>query len=142
MPNETTADRIGFTGTRKGLAMDQQAALAAILARYHGSFHHGDCIGADKQAHEIVRSCGYSVTIHAPVKSNLRAWCKGDVEMPPRGYLDRNRDIVDTTQRLIAALAGMAEEHRSGTWSTVRYAMNVGKPVSIVFPDGSVRTIG
>jgi hypothetical protein len=139
---EIAADMIGFTGTREGLAMDQRAALAAALASYHGSFHYGDCIGADKQAHEIAKSCGYSITIHAPIKSNLRAWCKGDVEMPPRDYIARNRAIVDATQRLIVAPAGMAEELRSGTWSTVRYAKKVGKPVSIVFPDGSVQNVG
>ena len=28
---------------------------------------------------------------------------------------------------------------RSGTWSTIRYAKKVDKPVKIVYPDGTIK---
>jgi len=48
--------------------------------------------------------------------------------------------IVRETELLIAAPAEFSEQHRSGTWSTVRYARRLGRPVQIIGPDGRIRT--
>jgi len=35
---------------------------------------------------------------------------------------------------------GKVEEWRgSGTWATIRYARKVGKPVTIIYPDGEIQ---
>jgi hypothetical protein len=53
--------------------------------------------------------------------------------LPEREYLQRNRDIVDATDVLLAAPDG-PERVRSGTWSTVRYAYRAGRGVLLVMP--------
>lgn len=131
---------IGFTGTQEIPASYQIQMLAEKLeeladGRDKGTYflHHGDCIGADSIAHSLASSAGYEIIVHPPINPVKRAFCKGyHLQMPPRGYLDRNRDIVDASECLLAVPKGY-EEVRSGTWSTVRYAKKVGKPVHLLF---------
>ena len=56
----------------------------------------------------------------------------------PRPYLSRNKDIVRETDMLIATPAEAEEQRRSGTWSTIRFARKLGKPVFVIWPDGTV----
>lgn len=94
-------------------------------------FHHGDCVGADAEAHEIALSRSYTVIVHPPIDDRLRAHCKAHDIREPKEYLARNRDIVDEVDFLVAAPNG-EEKARSGTWYTIRYAMSEGVPVVIL----------
>jgi hypothetical protein len=130
--------RIGFTGTREGMTPAQERALRDFLASRPGAvLHHGDCIGADAQAHDVAVELGCVVVIHPPAVGTLRAFKPSSDVRKPRPYLDRNKDIVRETKLLIAMPAEFTEQHRSGTWSTVRYARRLGRPVRIILPDGS-----
>lgn len=131
--------RTGFTGTRHGLTPPQRNALLSEIGVLHGWLHHGDCVGADAYAHALAVSFGLLVQIHPPIAPELRAWCRdADVVLEPAPHLVRNRAIVDATKLLIATPVS-EEVLRSGTWSTVRYARRIGRPVVLVMPDGSVR---
>jgi hypothetical protein len=105
-------------------------------------FHHGDCIGADQQAHRIFydKVGGTLIYLHPPENDKLRA--KLDSECyhvyPAKPYLQRNFDIVSATDFLIAAPKEAEETVKSGTWATIRYAENQKKNVVIIRPDGSV----
>jgi hypothetical protein len=129
---------IGFTGTQLGMTGDQAAAVARFLIGKE-EIHHGDCIGADAQAHALAEMTELYVIVHPPVNDSKRAFCKpsrGEVR-EEKPYLQRNRDIVSECSILIAAPKSFHEEVRSGTWATVRYAK--GKiPTVIVWPDGSM----
>jgi hypothetical protein len=130
--------RVWFTGTREGMTLRQMDTLQDLLARLratHDVFHHGDCIGADAQAHEIAKALGYRTEAHPSNIPGMRAFCNADVVHPEKAPLDRNRDMVDIGDTGVGAPHG-PEEQRSGTWSTVRYARKVGRPVVIVWPDG------
>lgn len=133
----------GFTGTREGMTDEQQAALREMLA-LSDVLKHGDCQGADEEAHNIMLALGRGlvskfIEIHPPYHIEMRAWCNGANQVfKPRPYLERNQDIVKSSTVLIAAPKGFEEEERSGTWSTVRYAKSCGKPIRIIFPDGKV----
>lgn len=125
--------RIGFTGTRYGMSTRQKLELRKKLAGAT-EFHHGDCVGADAEADEIARDLDVGVVIHPPEDPKQRAFCRqpGDLILRPKPYLDRNKDIVNSVDLLIAAPRTMEEEVRSGTWSTIRYARRINKQLVIL----------
>lgn len=135
-----TVKRIGFTGTRQSITQGQMTALRRLLiAEGEGGaeVHHGDCVGADTACHVIAVSLTYRTVVHPPADSFYRGFCPGTEVLQEKPYLDRNKDIVDACDLLIACPQG-PEEQRSGTWSTIRYARRQGKPVVIVWPSGEV----
>lgn len=130
----------GFTGTQKGMTDAQKAKLAYELSIFRPrEFHHGDCVGADSEAHDIVRRIlpDCKIVIHPPTDSKKRAYKKGDVILDPLPYLERNHRIVEMTRCLVACPAESNEVLRSGTWSTIRYAGRKNKTQYIILPDGS-----
>ena len=138
---------VGFTGTSRGMTAAQRAQVRDVLARYRASgathFHHGDCVGADAEAHTIAKGLGFYVVLHPPSDPKARAYATGDEARPLAPYLIRNRAIVLATQCLVATPSGETEERRSGTWATVRYARKEGRQVTLIFPDGrSTGTVG
>lgn len=134
---------IGFTGTRRQLTEAQRSWLRRYLHDNDDridEFHHGACVGADETAHHEARNCGIDVVVHPPDNTRLRMDLDPDaVWLPAKPYLDRDRDIVDSADALIALPDG-PERGASGTWYTVRYAARVGVPVTICYPDGTLET--
>lgn len=130
--------RTAFTGTRHGMTTAQLDAVRDVLQRRQGWLHHGDCLGSDKQAHDIGRALGFRITGHPPLNPVLRAYCECDELREPKPYIARDHDIVDETDELVAAPAEMQEILRSGTWATVRRARKMRKVVTIVYPDGTL----
>lgn len=125
---------IGFTGTRRGMTPRQQEKLKALLPE-GCCFHHGDCIGADAQAHEIARQKRCTLILHPCTIIGQRAYCpRADVVHLPKPPLTRNRDIVEAVDWLIAAPATAHEVLRSGTWATIRYARKVNRQIRILEP--------
>lgn len=125
---------IGFTGTQIGMSERQIKRLTQVLLYSNPNwFHHGDCIGADEQAHAVALALGIKVAIHPPSNSSKRAFCKGwKKRYPAKPYSDRNEDIVNETTLLLGAPKSDAEELRSGTWATMRYAWRMGFPVLVL----------
>lgn len=129
---------VGFTGTSSGMTRVQWDMLAQTLVGINPSeFHHGDCIGADAQAHDIAQDLDCDIIIHPPLDPKSRAFCTGTLLLPKKDYLDRNKDIVNAAEVLVATPETMHEVLRSGTWSTVRYAKKIGCRVIIIYPDGT-----
>lgn len=133
----TPSHATGFTGTGQGMTA-LQAAQAEILLSTRVILHHGECVGADYEAGVIARRLGLHIVGHPPVKQHDRADCDVDERREQFPYLVRNTHIVDETAELIAAPLHAYEEVRSGVWHTVRYARNLGRPILIISPDGSV----
>lgn len=140
--------QVGFTGTREGLKRPQREALEhelKTMLEFYGEFavHHGCCVGADAEmfgiAYRLPRE-KVRLVAHPPTRTNLVARItvdQSDEVWPAAEYLTRNRQLVDETDCLIVCPAGMYEEARSGTWATYRYAYNLGRPVVILWPDGT-----
>ena len=128
----------GFTGTAQGMTRAQKAVFVSLLPD-ELEFHHGDCIGADEDAHHLVRqTCLVSkIVIHPPTLEVKRAFCQGNIILPVKDYLPRNHDIVDSVREMIATPKGFKEELRSGTWATIRQAKRVGIRCTIIWPDGT-----
>jgi hypothetical protein len=133
-------ERIGFTGTRQGMTPMQREVVRRVLL-HATEVHHGDCVGADAEVHELALAGGLDVVIHPPNDAKLQAHCDGALMvLPPKSYLARDRDIVDETDLLVATPKELKESRAprrsSGTWYCVRYARRIGRRVLIVWPDG------
>jgi hypothetical protein len=138
--------KVGFTGTQRGMTPAQRLMFEAVIAKLDSlgisEFHHGDCIGSDKEAHEAVSTLSaffkssVKIILHPPNKRSKRAFCSADELRKPLSYLDRNQEIVNSTDVLIATPAEEVEVLRSGTWSTIRRARKQNKIILIINPCG------
>lgn len=126
--------KVGFTGSQRGTQTGQLHQVRSFLLRHDvAEFHHGCCVGADVNAHYEACDLGIPIVYHPPTDTSravdLRSfegtWRK------PKPYLERNHDIVDETDVLIACPYELEEVLRSGTWATIHYARKVGKPVYV-----------
>lgn len=132
-------DVVAFTGTRKGMTPKQLKSFRWLLKKLDAStLVHGDCVGADEQAGDIAASLGMTVHLR-PSTSKTRAFSKvGTIVAAPKPPLERNPDIVDDGNCVVACPGRMNEELRSGTWAAVRYARKQDCLIWIVWPDGSL----
>ena len=135
----------------------QKIELAKLLKiKECSEFIHGDCIGSDAQANSIALNAGIKIfTIHPPDNPNKRAWCFDDSKEtksnriltpyedvkgirvrwhPAIGYLERNKNIVDQSDLLIATPKEFRHSLRSGTWATIRHAWKTKKNLVIIPP--------
>ena len=133
---------IGFTGSRNGMSDSQKESFLKILRKLKKitTFRHGDCIGSDEDAHNLIRETLPDCHIigHPPSYKKYRAFCKCNIFLKPKAYLDRNRDIIDSSEIIIATPNGL-EKLRSGTWSTIRYARKKNLPIYIIMPNGKIK---
>jgi hypothetical protein len=149
--------KIGITGSRKGMSKKQKDFLAKFLAGSEPfELHHGDCVGTDEEAHDIADDIGASkIIVHPPSDDKLRAFCSIDGGLfilgthngtvvdtrQEKEYLDRNKDIVNESDFLLAfpnkEATHKGKGGRSGTWYTVRYARSVGKKVIVIYANGN-----
>jgi len=127
---------IGFSGTKSGMSEYQKKQLRKILSALFDigarTFHHGDCVGADAEAHETAKDLGYYIVVHPPRNPKHRAFCVGDTIQDERGYLTRNANIVDMSAIVIVAPQQDFEIPRSDPWATVSYARSSRTPVILL----------
>ena len=129
---------VGMTGTRDGMTQMQMVAFDALLKRMKAdALHHGDCLGADSESHDIATRIGLITFVHPPEKDEMRAWKVGDYIAEEKNYFARNRDIVNQSEVLIGLPKTMFET-KGGTWYTINYGKQGDKPVRIIYPDGSI----
>jgi len=97
--------------------------------------NNGDCIGADKDSGDVWIELGGKLHLRPPDIAAKRAFQRGEAIDRPLPYLERNKVIVRSSRAMVATPKG-AEELRSGTWSTVRFARKLELPILIIYPDG------
>lgn len=141
---------IGFTGTRHGMTEAQKLALREItaddaIAHDYWAIHHGDCVGADAEFHAYMTSASDPQCIRiihpGPIGENS-AGCeideRRDERRSPAPHMQRNRCIVAQSAIMIAAPYEMEPQKRGGTWATIGFAKKAGKPLAILWPDGTI----
>jgi hypothetical protein len=137
--------KIGFTGTRFGMSEKQVKDIISVFlwAVEVRQIDHGMCVGADVAFHEIIRKIdpnriiriiGHPTSEKYVRKELLALDLECDEVREAKHPLERNHDIVDQTDFMIAAPFTESEVLRSGTWSTIRYARKQGKEVYIFTP--------
>lgn len=144
---------IGFTGTREGMTEDQLERFSILIHESLGGYakdgltlYHGMCKGADEQAHYNFMLCinwgviGFPSNVpntqmnRRPIAVKFDNWDGFSKVYKPQDPLERNKLIVEHCDVLIATPKSRQEERRSGTWSTIRYARKLKKPVYIIWP--------
>lgn len=136
--NHPSTIKVGFTGTQAGMTEYQKDAVLALLRDLDGDlfeFHHGDCVGADAQAAQIAKTLGFKIVAHPPLNNYKRAFFKSDETLPAKAYLDRNHDIVDAAEIMLATPKEFDEQLRSGTWATIRYSKKKNKSLFTFYPE-------
>ena len=136
-------ESIGFTGTRDGMTINQRTVFSNLIEELQPiRFRHGDCIGADAEAHYIISKTECYIHIHPPEICKFRAFCQKGVVHDEKEYIERNHDIVDASNTLIACPKEMTEpkQKKGGdTWATIRYARKQRDTKTIVIlPDGTI----
>ena len=129
--------KVGFTGTHKGAHATQLAAvkekLKSLKEEGFDEFHHGACIGADEQAAKIAKELGFRVVAHPglakdPTNMMYRTeWTGSDEVLEAKPFIERDHNIVNATEVMLATPLTHGEITRSGTWTTVRYAKKQGR---------------
>ena len=135
---------VGFTGTQRGLTPGQFRTVKRLLLDLSPTdVHHGDCIGADSQFHDLVEVQGQAcIHIHPPSYPKKRAH-RVSLSVPrrPAAYMTRNQHIVNESNVLIVCPAERHEVTRSGTWSTYRRAIKAKITIVLVLPSGEVEKL-
>ncbi|MFI5302857.1 MAG: hypothetical protein ACHREM_32610 [Polyangiales bacterium] len=142
-PNRTA---VGFTGTREGFTAEQrlyfETMIAGLaLANRCVEFHHGDCQGADAEAHDIVRALAPDWTIHihpGPDGDPHRAGKVGDRYHMAKGHFARNRDIVRASSLVLGVSVAPHRLDRGGTWYTLDFAVKNRVPTKVLWPAAGV----
>jgi hypothetical protein len=129
---------LGITGSRHGITDAQRIALRELIDSAD-AIHHGACVGADEESHDIAQLLGKRIYIHPPINEKWmmprEKWLDEHVVYGAVEYHERNRSIVNLCQTLLALPDG-PKRLRSGTWSTVRYAHDMKVETIICYPDG------
>lgn len=142
--------KIGITGSRTGLTAKQFATLDKLLSKMLRKYdvtecHHGDCFGVDFTFNQyIYANSKATIVVHPPTIDKQRAFCAKDederfVVEKCKPYLDRNKDIVNSSDIMIGCPDTPIEKSRSGTWSTIRYARKQQTILFVVLPDGTIK---
>ena len=140
--------KIGMTGTRDGMTQEQKDTFSRLLLELGATeLHHGDCVGADSESHDLAVEQEIDIVIHPPTNTAFRAFKElDDLALPihyvkeikePFSYFTRNRHIVNDSEVLIGTPLTVSVTG-GGTWYTINYGKKQGKPVYIIEPDGTV----
>ena len=143
--------KLGFTGSRMGMTAAQAATFKRLISEENVTlFVHGDCVGADAEAHDMIEAIKPEVNIVvAPsLNATLRAWRKPrtGVLCEARASVDRNRAIavmcemlVATPRQRVVSTSGFILP--SGTEQTINFALDYGRPVRVIKEDGTIETV-
>jgi hypothetical protein len=137
--------RLTFTGTRRGLTLDQENQLVAALNTLAPQIGlHGCCEGSDRVFHRLLGLAEHSYRELYPSNEEQRQWALAhlssyDILYPVEPPLDRDNTMALRADVVVACPSGRLEIRRSGTWATVRRARLYGKPILFLYPDGSTR---
>jgi hypothetical protein len=136
--------RLGFSGTQSGMSAAQYSTLDAWLHENKAllaEIHHGGCIGADAEFHNLVGEHGLWKLVHVHPCNiyNKTAQLRGTPAKvwPVDFALERNLTIVQHSDIVIVTPKEDDEVRRSGTWATVRRARKLRRLIKHIRLDGT-----
>jgi hypothetical protein len=134
---------LSFTGIADGLTMPQRRIITNQLIRYDPAQHAFAVGGAPGVDIEVaLQGLHLGFHVHAVLPSapyhpeGAVACTTHEVVAPGRNasesYMKRNSRLAEICYCMVAFPATNTERLRSGTWSTVRRARTLGRPVRII----------
>ena len=136
---------LGFTGSRNGMTPEQADKVIELIRQIEPvQAIDGMCIGSDAEFAKICKKLGiftHGFPGHYKNNPSDRSMVDPegrDVMQPSQPHLERNRQIVGSSDAMIATPAGDDFKARGGTNFTIKYAIKMGVPIYIVLPDGTV----
>jgi hypothetical protein len=139
---------LGITGSRNGWTQQQENTFKNMLQDLSNNLtlylHHGDCKGVDAQAVNKCREMIVNAVIinHPPLNPKCRAFVQSNETRAAKGYLARNRDIVEECEEIWGFPKTDKYQSGSGTWYTLKYACEKFPQtprVWIIMPNGSIQ---
>jgi hypothetical protein len=135
---------VAFAGTVDGMTDAQLKAFAKCAADLPVvEFRCGCCRGADEQALELIcRTTDAKLVAYRQPggrRESPLALAVVAIAVPPaenRGDAIRSKAMVDSADLIIVAPKARNDE-RGGTFQAFKYARWCGKPIIIVWPDGT-----
>ena len=140
--------RVGFVGGFKDFVEEQKETFSHLIKELNPEeYHHGDLVGSEKEAHDIVRlllpSC--KIHIHPSVRDNKRAFCKGDVMHIEMDYVPRDLDLLEDIQLLIVCHMLVTNKSRlmrsTGPNAMISHAKEQGIDLLIIDTKGHLEEI-
>src|SRR5680860_661049 len=103
------------------MTREQRLAVRKLLSELEPEeVHHGDCLGADKEFHDEAKAFTKAwVVVHPGLVNTQRAFCLGDEARAAKPFLQRNHDIANAVDLLVATPGQQYEVLRSGTLSLI-----------------------
>lgn len=137
--------KVGVTGTRFGMTEAQKKSFTDLVRTWDiDELHHGDCVGVDDQAANIVNDVypNTKIICHPPKDEEFRAFNnKHNQIRDQNSHFARNRNIVDECELLVVIPLTNQHQDRGGTWYTHDYAVRQKVDAVIVWPDGSYNVV-
>lgn len=139
--------KIGFLGTLREFTQVQRDLFIDTIIKFGvvEEFHHGDCVGSDENAHNIIRLIApdCEICVHPPVREMHRAYCEGDVDFVQMDYIARNQEIVDFSDVVVACIhefiKGQARSGANDPWRAIEYAKSQKIHTIIINNEGKVK---
>jgi hypothetical protein len=128
--------KIGFAGSRTGMTDTQIQKVKEVLAKYDVvEVHHGDCLGADAQFHDICTEKGLKIIVHPPLSKEFRAFktTGSTTILTEKAYNARNTELVESCDFFIGCPAKWKTNPHSGTWKILECALQQ-KMSAQIFP--------
>jgi hypothetical protein len=122
---------LGFTGTRFGMSPAQRSMVRHLVeglvlmrptAYETVAAHHGMCVGADSEFHEMCHELGIRVIGHPGPPGEFSADLVCNERLEPTNHMRRNAAIVAVSSIMIAAPRENTPQPRGGTWATIGMA--------------------
>lgn len=118
---------VGVVGSRsypnESLVEKHIQYLGMLGYYYNGvTIISGGCEGVDQWAVEYAEECGYHTIEYLPESHDKK------------GYFARNKQIAKECDLIVAFIP--KNQYKSGTWNTIKYTRQFGKPYVVIDEDG------
>lgn len=122
---------ISFIGAPGGMNAYQKTSVERLLKMFEPTeVHHGDCLGADEEFHNIATRLNLYTASHPQKDEELKANCMANHINLAKSKERANRDLVKVCELLLAA-PDVPEGHFDPTWMVIRTAKRTGRAVVV-----------